>query len=199
MLNAVASDSSENITITVNGIQIISEANGNAIAEINPQGIIQNYQGTPVLSAYGDSSYFWSLFATGKYYPPKGFNYELQAFGTQNVKINPFVPFAGLAHRYFDTVKVRIYTNVKFYIEGCKQWCLPWPMDKTCYCSGDNRSGWMTGSTGSYPPPNYADSQVPYSQVGTANAVYYVNAFTGKFTKTQTSLSTSGGTSVDLS
>jgi len=114
ILSATASDSSENITITINGIQIISGSNGTAIAELNPQTITQNYQGSQVLSAYGDSSYFWSMFATGKYYPPKGFNYELQAFGTQNVKINPYVPFAGLAHRYFDKVKIKAEIYIQY-------------------------------------------------------------------------------------
>jgi hypothetical protein len=198
VLTAHASDTSENITITVNGIQIISETNGSAVAELSPQGVTQNYQGSQVLSAYGDSSYFWSLFATGKYYPPKGFNYELQAFGTQNVKINPFVPFAGLAHRYFDTVKVKISTNVKYNTDGCHQYCLP-PFNAPCYCKNESREGWITAFIGNYPPSNYADSQIPYSQTGTSNAVYYANSFIGKYNKTQTVLSTSGRTSVDLS
>ncbi|MDR2430713.1 MAG: alpha/beta fold hydrolase [Candidatus Margulisbacteria bacterium] len=106
----------ERKTLDYPNIRIKNNSSG-SLARLDPPGETMLFNGTPVRAVTGSSEYYWSARGEGTYTVPKTFSYELGVSGMQAVTAAPFVPFAGLYHRGFDRVKLKVEVSYRWNID----------------------------------------------------------------------------------
>ncbi len=114
-LVAKAIDGTDQKEQTISGISIVSSSSDDKIAKLDPIGKEAILNGETVRQAEGESPYYFEARGSGKYYPPKTFNYTLSATGEQRFTTYPYVPFAALVHRGFNTVKIKVVPTVRLW------------------------------------------------------------------------------------
>ena len=101
----------------------LQQPSGSAGGMLNPLGTSINYNGSVVNATEGLSNYLWLARGTGTYTVPKTVTFSIVASGNQTVTVKPFVPFAGLYHRGFNKVKVKLDTKFHFKNDGSGRGC----------------------------------------------------------------------------
>ena len=133
ILTAVAKDGSGNRTETISGIKVVSFARNEALVKLGPIGEEIDYNDgfglKKIRLAAGESPFYFEAKGYGNYHPVKDLTYTLTAQGKQKLTAYPYVPFAGLMHRGFDKVSVKVEVTTKIhwtqygyiFLEGWKE------------------------------------------------------------------------------
>ncbi|MFA6549177.1 MAG: hypothetical protein WCT39_04520, partial [Candidatus Margulisiibacteriota bacterium] len=112
ILNIAARDGSGSKQLTVDGIDVRSFQTNASLANLQPIGkeveFHNGYGLEKIRLAVGDSPYYFEAKGSGLYYPPKDLNYTITATGKQRILAYPYVPFAALMHRGFNSVDVQV-------------------------------------------------------------------------------------------
>ncbi|MFA5034845.1 MAG: FlgD immunoglobulin-like domain containing protein [Candidatus Margulisiibacteriota bacterium] len=119
ILTAAAKDGSGNRTETISGIKVVSFARNEALVKLEPIGEEIDYNDgfglKKIRLADGESPFYFEAKGYGNYHPVKDLTYTLTAQGKQKLTAYPYVPFAGLMHRGFDKVSVKVEVTTKIH------------------------------------------------------------------------------------
>lgn len=117
VLTADSLDGSHVSSINYSNVKIVKNAGSDIVAKLDLIGESTPLNGELVQATKGASDYYWSAHGAGKYSVPQSFKYQVAAEGEQIVSLNPAVPFAGLYHRGFETVKLVVEINYRWDID----------------------------------------------------------------------------------
>jgi flagellar hook assembly protein FlgD len=107
-LIARALDGSGEQSEEIRDVSIVETRSDANYARLEAMGEEKSLNGDRIRLAEGESPYYFEAKASGVYYPPKDFNYTLSASGKQRFTTYPYVPFAALVHRGFNTIKLKV-------------------------------------------------------------------------------------------
>ncbi|MBU0672149.1 MAG: Ig-like domain repeat protein, partial [Candidatus Margulisbacteria bacterium] len=126
-LVAVAADGTETLEKIISPNVKVETLDGSDYVKLDLIGDEIRFNGGTVRAAQGSSDYYWEARANGTYYPPINYSYTLGVQGSQKATVYPYVPFAGLLHRKFESVDVKFKVHMKIYGHDYKKnWWLQW-------------------------------------------------------------------------